>query len=138
MPVDTAKVEGRRTLKFTSLDEILADVEKLNEGQRRTIGNWSEGQILKHLTIPMIWCLDGAKERSAWYIRLFGWFIKNRFLRNPMPAGFQLPANFAGELVAGPTSWEDGLHAFRAAIARLKAEAQRHPSPFLEIGRAHV
>lgn len=131
MPVDTTKVEGRRTLNFNSLDEILADIEKLNQGKRRTIGNWSDGQILKHLTVPMVWCLDGAKLKAAWYIRLMGWMIKNRFLRNPMPAGFKLSKDFAEHLEAPPTSWEDGLQAIRSTIARMKAESQRHPSPFL-------
>ena len=46
MTVDTAKVEGRRTLHFTSLDEILAEVERLNQGKVRAIGNWSPGQVL--------------------------------------------------------------------------------------------
>jgi hypothetical protein len=131
MPVDTAKVAGRRTLKFNSLDEILADIEKLNQGNRRTLGNWSDGQILKHLTVPMAWCLDGAKLKAAWYMRLMGWMIKNRFLRSPMPPGFKLPKDFAEHLEAPPTTWEDGLQVIRSTIARMKAEPQRFPSPFL-------
>jgi len=132
MSVDTAKVEGRRTLKFNTLDEILADIEKLNQSKRRTIGNWSDGQILKHLSVPMAWCLDGAQLRAAWYIRLMGWLIKNRFLKNPMPPGFKLPAKFAEVLEVPPTtSWDDGLQTIRTMIARMKAESQRHPSPFL-------
>jgi Protein of unknown function (DUF1569) len=137
MSVDTAKVEGRRSLHFNTLDDILADVERLNQGKVRAIGNWSPGQILKHVTVPMKWCLDGAPLKAAWYIRVMGWLIKNRFLRNPMPAGFKLSGDFAKELVSDETSWEDGLQALRAALARLKAEPQRHPSPFLgELTRA--
>jgi hypothetical protein len=131
MPVDTTKVEGRRQLHFNSLDDILADVDRLSQGKVRSLGNWSPGQILKHLSVPMMWCLDGAPIKGAWYIRLFGWFIKNRFLRNPMTPGFQLSGDFAAELVSGDTTWEDGLQTIRTAIARLKAESQRHPSPFL-------
>ncbi len=91
MPVDTAKVEGRRQLKFTTLDDILADLEGLNRGKPRTLGNWSAGQVLAHLATVMDWCLDGAPVTAPWYVRVFGWFMKNRFLRNPMPAGFALP-----------------------------------------------
>jgi hypothetical protein len=131
MPVDTAKITGRRSLTFNTLDDILADVERLNQAKVRPLGNWSPGQILKHLTVPMIWCLDGAPLTSPWYMRAVGWMMKKRFLRNPMPAGFKLPDKFAAELVPAETSWEDGLQAFRSTIARLKAEAQRHPSPFL-------
>lgn len=131
MSVDTAKVQGRRTLKFNTLDDILADVEQLNQGQIRVLGNWSGGQVLKHLTVPMLWCLDGAPLKTSWFIRLIGWFMKNRFLANPMPAGFKLSSNFATHLVPGDTSWEDGLQALRAAIQRMKNESQRYPSPFL-------
>ena len=133
MSVDTAKVAGRRTLKFTTLDDILTEVERLNQGKVRAIGNWSPGQVLQHLTVPMTWCLDGAKVTAPWYIRVVGWFMKNRFLVNPMPPGFALPKATAEYLVPGTTSWQEGLQAIRAAIARLKAEAQRHPSPFLGV-----
>jgi hypothetical protein len=137
MPVDTAKVEGRRSLHFNTLDDISADVERLNQGKVRALGNWSPGQILKHLTAPMIWCLDGAPMRAAWHMRIVGWFMKNRFLRNPMPAGFKLPEDFAKHAIPGETSWEDGLQGIRTALARMKAEPQRHPSPFLgELTRA--
>src|SRR5437868_5670830 len=132
MPVDTAKVEGRRTLHFETLDDILAEVERLNQGKIKSIGNWTPGQLLKHLTVPMTWCLDGAHVKASWYIRLFGFFMRKKFLRDPMPAGFQLPATFAAELVKpDDTSWEEALAGFRSVIARLKAESQRHPSPFL-------
>jgi hypothetical protein len=131
MPVDTTKVQGRRQLHFNSLDEILADVDRLAQGKVRALGNWSPGQILKHLSVPMMWCLDGAPFKGAWYIRLFGWFIKSKFLRDTMTPGFQLSGDFAAELVAAETTWEDGLQTIRGAIARLKAESQRHPSPFL-------
>ena len=126
-------VEGRRTLQFNSLDEILAEVERLNQGKVRAIGNWSPGQVLKHLTVPMTWCLDGAQVTAPWYIRVFGWFVKNRFLTKPMPAGFALPKATEEYLVPGATTWEEGLQAIRAALARLKAESQRHPSPFLGV-----
>jgi hypothetical protein len=132
MSIDTAKVEGRRTLKFQSLDDILAELDRLNQGQVKTLGNWSSGKILMHLTVPMVWCLDGAPLKGAWYIRVMGWLIRNRFLRNAMPAGFKLSGEFAAKLIPqGDVSWEEGLQTIRAAIARMKAEPQRHPSPFL-------
>lgn len=131
MPVDTAKVQGRRVLKFNSLDDILADVERLNQSKLRALGNWSPGQILKHVSINMIWCLDGAPVTAPWFVRLIGWLVKNRFLTKPMSAGFTLPKATADHLVPGETSWEDGVQAIRTAIGRLKAESQRHRSPFL-------
>ena len=131
MSINTAKVPGRRELHFHSLDDILAEVERLNQGKLRAIGNWSPGQILKHLCFVMVWSLDGAPVMAPWYLRVFGWFIKNRFLTNPMSAGFALPKATAEYLIPGETSWEEGLQGIRAAIQRLKTESQRHRSPFL-------
>jgi hypothetical protein len=130
MSIDT-KTVSRRILKFAALDDIVAEVERLNQGKVRALGNWTPGQILKHLAIVMVWSLDGAPVKAPWIARIFGWFMKNRFISNPMPAGFKLPDESAAHLVPGPTTWEEGLQAFRAAIARLKAENQRQPSPFL-------
>lgn len=132
MSVDTTKIEGRRTLHFATLDDILADVERLNQGKIRALGNWSPGQVLRHLMVPMRWCLDGTALKAPWYVRFLSVFFKKGFLRNPMPAGFKLSADFAAELEpSGPAEWEAELNAFRAMIGRLKAEPQRYPSPFL-------
>jgi Protein of unknown function (DUF1569) len=129
--VKTAKVTGRRQLKFSTLDEILADVERLNQGKVRALGNWSPGQNLTHLAIIMNGCLDGIPYQAPFYIQTAGWFLKKRFLKNPMPAGFDLPKAAAAQLVPGDTSWEDGLRQFRTALQRMKTESQRHPHPVL-------
>ena len=36
MPVATAKVEGRRKLNYVSLDEVIADAERLSAGPAKT------------------------------------------------------------------------------------------------------
>ncbi|MBI2808015.1 MAG: DUF1569 domain-containing protein [Planctomycetes bacterium] len=131
MSIDTAKVPGRRSLRFQSLDDILADVDKLNQGPLRALGNWSSGQILVHLATVMDWCIDGAPMQAPWFVRVMGWFMKNRFLRNPMPAGFALPEAAAKYLVPKEKTWDDGLRHFRSSIERMKSSAERKPSPFL-------
>ncbi len=45
MPVKTTKVAGRRELNFTSLDEVLADADRLSSGRVKVLGNWSPGQV---------------------------------------------------------------------------------------------
>jgi hypothetical protein len=47
-----------------------------------------------------------------------------------MRPGFQLPTDAAKELEPPPTSTEDGLQIFRAAVARQKSETNREPNPF--------
>jgi hypothetical protein len=131
MTVATNKVQNRRELHFNSVEEILADVERLAKGKVRTLGNWSAGQILKHLAIVMDASIDGAGFRLPWYMRLLGRMLRKRVLNGPMSAGFKLPTNAANVLVPPPTSFEEGLAAFRHAVHRQQTETSRQPSVFL-------
>jgi len=131
MAVATKSVTGRRTLHFNSIDEMLADVDRLNQGPVTVLGNWSSGQVLKHLTIVMTASLDGFHHRAPWFVRLIGKVVKKKFLTKPMSAGFNLPKGAASEMVPGPTEWADVIGPFRATVRRLQTEPQRMPSPFL-------
>jgi hypothetical protein len=131
MSVDTKSVSGRRQLHFDTIDDILAEVERLNQGKVRNLGNWSPGQVLMHISRVMNGSLDGIALRVPWWIRFFARLFKKRFLKGPMPAGFRLPDEAAKTLVPGETSWEEGLQALRQAIGRLKTESQRFPSPVM-------
>jgi hypothetical protein len=131
MAVATKSVTGRRQLQFNTIDEILADVERLNQGQIKTLGNWSSGQVVKHLTILMTASLDGFKHQAPWFIRAVGMFMKKRLLTKPMSAGFELPKKAAADLVPGPTEWADAVRQFREVVQRLQADEKRMPSPFL-------
>lgn len=130
MPINTAKIAGRRQLQFTSLDDILADIDRLNQGKVRTLGNWTPGQNLKHLATVMNGSLDGIDVQASFFMRFIARMFKKRMLKMKMPAGFQLPKS-AHVLIPADTTWEDGVHGVQAAIARLKAEPQRHAHPVL-------
>jgi hypothetical protein len=131
MAIDTRKVAGRRQLHFDTLADNLSEVERLNQGQINTLGNWSGGQILKHLATVMNGSIDGAPMRFAWPLRVLGRMLKGRILRSGMTPGFQLKRQAAEVLVPPATSWEEGLAIFRQAIKRLQTETKREPSPFL-------
>jgi len=131
MTVNTSKVANRRPLHFQTIDDILRDVEDLNRGKVKGLGNWSSGQILRHLATVMNGSIDGMSMRLPWFIRLLGKMVKGRILRKGMTPGFQLKGPAAAELVPPETSWEEGLQRFRQAIHRLQTEAKREPSPFL-------
>lgn len=128
--IDTAKVSGRRQLHFASLDDILADVERLAQSKEiRALGNLSPGQIFKHLAIVMNKSIDGFVNRPPAVVRfLIRLLFKRRVLTKTMSAGFKLPAKAQGELIPPPTSLEDGLQSIRQAIKRLKTETTRAPS----------
>jgi hypothetical protein len=131
MTVNTKKVANRRQLHFDRIEDILADVEQLNRGKVKTLGNWSGGQILVHLAGVMNGSIDGIHLRLAWPIRFFGRLLKRRILSKPMPAGFKLKGRAAAALVPPQTSWQDGVDVIRKAIQRQQTEAKREPSPFL-------
>ena len=58
MTIKTSKVTGRRNVTFHTLDDILDDIDFLCQGEVQSLGNWTPGQNLNHLTILMHACLD--------------------------------------------------------------------------------
>lgn len=129
MAINTKKVEGRRAVRYNSLDELLADARRLSEsGQVRTLGNWSEGQIYKHLAGGLDSSIDGAGFSLPAPVRwVMSMVMKRKFLHQAIPAGFQAPGQFQPE---DTTSVTDGLACLEKAIERQKQESTRamHPA----------
>jgi hypothetical protein len=119
-------------LQFNCVDDILADVERLALSKEvRALGNWSNGQVLRHVAIVMNGSIDGAPKMMPAVMQLMiRLLFKRRFLTRPMPAGFKLPAK-ASMLIPSQTSWEEGLNDIRRTLQRLKTESVRMPHPAL-------
>lgn len=129
-PVNTSKVTGRREVHFRTIDDILADAERLTAGPMRQLGNWSVGQATSHLARTQKMSLDGDPARAPLPIRMLIKFVKRRILTKGMKPGFKLSKPAAEKYISGPQiSDEEGLNELRASIARLKTEPQRHPHP---------
>ena len=129
MSVDTKRASGRRKIRYNSLDDFLADAERVAAGPTKTVGNWSVGQILKHLGDTSNFAIDPAPFKPPWLVRIIlRTFLKRQFLEKPMPAGFNLPKRVEAELVAAPTvTTEEGIESVRRVVARLKSTSQRVP-----------
>lgn len=128
--VDTKTAAARRTLHFDSLDELLADAERLVASpDTRTLGNWPLSQLLTHLAKAIHGSIDGIDARVPWYVRMFGPFIKLRVLRQGMQAGFQLPKSAVAKAFPVAESPQHALGELRAALdrARTKRMTARHP-----------
>src|SRR5271165_86793 len=108
MPVDTAKVEGRRKLDYASLEEVLADADRLSSAPVKALGNWSAGQIFRHLATVYNGSIDGLTMSVPWPLRLMAPLLKKKLLRGPMPAGIKLPSDAARVLTPEPTSTAEG------------------------------
>ncbi|MEQ8787485.1 MAG: DUF1569 domain-containing protein [Pirellulaceae bacterium] len=129
MSVNTAKAH-RRELHFQSLDEVVAEAERLvGSDQVVTSGNWTLGQILYHLAQAIHMSIDGADFPTAWYVRLFGKLLKKRILRG-MPAGFKLPKRAQQQLQGKPdTDAQEALESLRKAVGRMHDDPHRAPHP---------
>jgi hypothetical protein len=131
--VDTKRVTGRRTLRFETIDDALADAEAMaaaaREGRLRTLGNWSLGQILGHLATWVGYAYDGVPVSPPLLIRWIMKPMKKRFLYKQMPVGVRIPRTPGGTFGTDPLSLDEGLERYRRALTRLKTEApqRRHP-----------
>jgi hypothetical protein len=128
--VNTAKVTGRRKVRYDSYNDLLRDAERLAAGKVRPLGNWSYGQVLEHLSRAMNAAIDGADYQVSWFIRLVAkLFFKNRALKGPMPAGFKLPSNAAKALVPEQSiDNEAALAMLRQAVHRMTHDTHRAPN----------
>jgi hypothetical protein len=129
MSVKTAKVEGRRTVNYASLEDVLADAERLSSGHAQVLGNWSPGQIFRHLAKAYNGSIDGLTGTFPWHIRTIARLFKKKLIAGAMPPGIKLPADLAEAVIPEPTSTEDGLAELRAAVARLENEPHRAKNP---------
>lgn len=90
--VKTGKVTGRRTVRYGSFDDLRADLTAFEGAETRTLGNWSEGQIYKHLALSFDMMANGPAFMMPaplrWAMRTF---MKRRMLSKGLPAGFQAP-----------------------------------------------
>jgi Protein of unknown function (DUF1569) len=127
--VNTAKVEGRRKLKFQSYEDLLADLDRLSSGPVKTLGNWSPGQIFRHLAKAYNSSIDGFSMIFPLHFRLLAKVFRKKLLSMPMPAGVKLPSKSGKSLLPPPTSTEEGLSELRGAIARLQTEPKRAKHP---------
>ena len=129
MPVDTARVSGRRKLDYASLEEVLADADQLVSGPVKVLGNWSAGQIFRHLAIAFNGSIDGFTMTFPWPLRMMARIFRNKLIGGPMPAGIKLPSEGSKALTPASTSTEEGLAELRAAIERLQRESHRAKHP---------
>ena len=126
MAVNTKKVSGRRAVRYESLDELLADAERIAKSDVETLGNWSPGQVYAHLAKTMNCSIDGFDFSMPAPVRLMlTLFMKRKFFKKEIPAGFKSTASF----IPDQTTAEEGLKALQDSIVRLQNESKRAPHP---------
>jgi hypothetical protein len=127
----TVEQTQRRSIEFTTLDEVRADIETLAAGSYVTVGKWSFAQILDHLGSSLNASIDGFPFKASWFVR---WFvapmIKNSILTNQMKPGFKLPKKFSSYLPTEECTMDEALPKVLAAIKRFDDELPVADHPF--------
>ncbi|MBI5758400.1 MAG: DUF1569 domain-containing protein [Planctomycetales bacterium] len=132
--VNTAKVSGRRAVRYADLSEFMEDVEHFASSEHRTLGNWTYAQILQHLADAIRFSLDGFPEtvKAPWYARVFiAPLMKNSLLTKTMKPGFTLPKGAAELIPSADIDLHTALHNLRRSVSRLEHETPSKPHPFL-------
>ena len=111
-----------RTLRFDSIDDAMAEAERLAAGQTQTTGNFSLGQIFEHLARTFE---DVIRERelppAGFPMRMLSRMMRPMVLRKAM-TGFKLPAKTQNALwPTDEVSVEDGLAHLREAYGKFKS-----------------
>jgi hypothetical protein len=124
--VNTAKLAGRRHLHFDSIDELLAEIDRVEvsekDGTLETLGNWSAGQILGHLASWIEYGYQGYPMKAPpLVIRLILKWMLKRSLRKGMPAGMKIPGVKEGTYGTEQQSVAAGAKRLREALSRLKS-----------------
>ncbi len=130
--VRTAKATGRRELRFESMEDVLADVERiLCSRSVASLGNWSPGQAMQHVARLISFSLDGFPYRAPLWMRLVGPLFKGLALsERPMPAGIPFKGG-AEALDPDPNvPLEEGAEQLREQATRvIHGERMEQPSP---------
>ena len=123
MTVNTKKVSGRRTVRYESYADMLADAEAMVASDIKLVGNWSLGQILKHLAFSHHFAVDGANMSIPWPMKfVMKLAMKNRFLNKGLPSGYTIPKKMESVLIAAEdTVAPQALEDLRAAVERVQS-----------------
>lgn len=123
---------NRRKLAFSSYDDVIAEIERLQRDGYQKLGQWSLGQICRHLSYYFRGSLERFDFRLPWVVRkLVGPPLLRRLLRkHEMRAGSRtIPAS----VPPGDTDEQTAAAEAKDLLARLKDFAgQLHPSPLFD------
>lgn len=135
MTIDTTKAK-RRPVRYTSLDELLADAERIAAAERagkltRT-GNWTAGQSFGHLAGWTDAAYNGYPSdmpSMPWAFKIIVRLLKNRILHEGMPVGMKLRGVEGGTKFIEPLALNDGLARLRRTVSRVQTTQPTHRNP---------
>jgi hypothetical protein len=125
----------RRKLHFQTIDEALAEADRLASAEREGLlvraGNWSLGQALGHLATWATFAFEGypAEIHAPLPVRLVLRCFRGTILNKGMMSGVRIGKVPGGTVGIDELTTEDGLRRFRSAMERLQREAPMLVNP---------
>lgn len=130
--IDTGKVIGRRTLRFETIDQMMAEVDRLvaaeRAGRLKRLGNWTLGQTLGHLAVWSEYSYTGTPLKPPFWVKWLVRLRKKAFLYGPMRAGVHIPGVKGGTLAIEDARFDEALPRLQRVMNRLKSEAPTAPN----------
>lgn len=84
----------RRELEFSSMAEVIEDIEQMASSQHRTTGNHSFAKIVKHLATTNEMLVGKiVPPKLPWYMRMMMPMMRSKILSGPVEPGFKLPSD---------------------------------------------
>ncbi len=131
--VDTRKVNRRRKLTFSTMADILEDIEYLDSGDPpQATGNWTSAQIVQHVAKVIGYSIDGFPvQKGPLLLRMVLRVMKHRVLTKPMQPGIMFPHRFGFLAPDSAVTWDEAVDTLRRNIGRVASDQMKHPSPIL-------
>jgi len=133
--INTAKVQDRRRLRYNSIDDLLADIDRIvasdKTGKLRRTGNWTAGQAMGHLAAWVNYGFEGYPMKPPpWIIRFLIGLKKKKYIHDAMDSGVHIPKVAGGTFATETMNTEEAAARLRKALTRLKAgEPAKFDSP---------
>ena len=132
--VNTRTVAEFRNLRFSSVDECVAEVQRIlaaaEEGRLNSCGNWTPGQIMAHVAAWINYGYDGFPiGRPPLIVR---WFLRLRLkklLRDGMSRGVRIPGVKGGTVGMEELDTSVAAQRLLQALRRLQSEEAVFDSP---------
>lgn len=120
----------QRQLEFKTFADVLAELDRLRQGNSTPLGQWDLAQACNHLAFFIEGSLDGHAFKTPWIFKvLFGRLVLRRILKTRrMKSGVPTPQEPLPQPGADEAAAVERLG---RAIARLEAhQGELHDSPF--------
>ncbi len=119
---------ARRALTFSSLDQVMPEVDRLLGGYK-TVGNWSLGQMCSHLTQAIAGSVDGFPGQAPWLLRktIGPSIIRGILKHGKMREGVELPEAFRPRSGLDDRAEAEALRAAVRLFAAHQGPMAEHP-----------